>query len=87
MSRQLAGIVAPVQSVTHALDQVHDGMENQNSGARQVRDSLDRLRAGAGQSASAIEAFVTGMNQLRASVTDLNDELTKLRIVPDPSKD
>jgi methyl-accepting chemotaxis protein WspA len=87
VSRQLAGIVAPVQSVTHALDQVHDGMENQNSGARQVRDSLDRLRTGAGQSASAIEAFVTGMNQLRASVTDLNDELMKLRIDPEHSKD
>jgi methyl-accepting chemotaxis protein len=85
VSRQLAGIVAPVQSVTQALDQVHDGMENQNSGARQVRDSLDRLRAGAGQSASAIEAFVTGMNQLRASVTVLNDELTKLRIDPSAS--
>jgi len=82
VSRQLAGIVAPVQSVTQALDHVHDGMENQNAGARQIRDSLDRLRVGAGQSASAVEAFVTAMNQLRASVGELNDELVRLRIDP-----
>ncbi len=87
VSQQLAGIVAPVQSVTQALDQVHDGMENQNAGARQIRDSLDRLRAGAGQSASAIEAFVTAMNQLRASVTDLNDDLTRLRVDPAPGRE
>jgi methyl-accepting chemotaxis protein len=87
VSRQLAGIVAPVQSVTQALDHVHDGMENQNAGARQIRDSLDRLRVGAGQSASAVEAFVTAMNQLRASVGELNDELVRLRIDPTGAPD
>ena len=82
VSRQLAGVAAPVQSVTQALDQVHNGMENQNAGARQVRDSLERLRVSAGQSASAVEAFVTAMNQLRASVAEINDELVRLRVDP-----
>lgn len=87
VSQQLAGIVQPVQSVTQALDEVHEGMENQHAGARQIRDSLDRLRTGAGQTASSVEAFVEAMNQLRASVADLNEELARLRVDPNHAPD
>ena len=80
VGEQLARIVAPVESVTRSLEQLHDGMETQSSGARQVRESMERLRGEAGQSATTTESFARSIDGFRHAIVDLNDEAARFRI-------
>ena len=40
VSEKLGRVIEPVQSVTHALEQVHESMESQSQGARQIREAM-----------------------------------------------
>ncbi|MFM7249544.1 MAG: methyl-accepting chemotaxis protein [Planctomycetaceae bacterium] len=80
VGEQLARIVAPVESVTRSLEQLHDGMETQSAGARQVRESMERLRGEAGLSATTTESFARSIDGLRHAIVDLNDEAARFRV-------
>jgi methyl-accepting chemotaxis protein WspA len=79
VSEKLGRIIEPVQSVTRALETVHDGMQAQSAGARQIRDAMESLRADAGESAASLAANTASLAELRGAIVELNAEAARFR--------
>jgi methyl-accepting chemotaxis protein len=82
ISEQLGRIIEPVQSVTHSLESVHEGMRAQSQGARQIRDAMETLRGGAGESAASVAVFSSALDELRRSIAELNAETARFKTEP-----
>jgi methyl-accepting chemotaxis protein WspA len=72
VSEDLGRVIDPVQSVTRALEQVHEGMEAQSAGARQIRDAMVSLRANAATSAASLATFDRSLDGLRRAIDVLD---------------
>ncbi len=72
VSEQLGRIIAPVQSVTQALERVHEGMATQSEGARHIRAAMETLRGDAAESAASLEAFASAVAAVRGAASELN---------------
>ena len=74
VSGKLGRVIEPVQSVTLALEQVHESMESQSQGARQIRAAMESLRADAMASATAVSVVARSLTELRAAIAELTAE-------------
>ncbi|MFM7243139.1 MAG: methyl-accepting chemotaxis protein [Planctomycetaceae bacterium] len=77
VSEKLGRIIEPVQSVTRALETVHEGMQAQSEGARQIRDAMESLRTDAGESAASLAANTASLAELRRAIVELNAEAAR----------
>ena len=77
VSEKLGRVIEPVQSVTLALEQVHEGMEAQSQGARQIRQAMETLRGDAAASASSLGIFTSSLAELRTAIGELNREAAR----------
>ncbi len=79
VSEQLGRVIEPVQTVTQALEHVHEGMQAQSLGARQIRDTIEGLTEGAGASSASMAVFAGSLDDLRRAIRELNVEAARFR--------
>ncbi len=79
VSEQLGRVIEPVQTVTQALEHVHEGMQAQSLGARQIRDTIEGLTEGAGASSASMTVFAGSLDALRRAIRELNVEASRFR--------
>ena len=85
ISDNLGRVVQPVAAVSRSLEQVHEGMQAQSQGAGQIRDAMKSLQTAAGESSAATAMFYASLDELRASINELNTESGRFRLETPPA--
>jgi methyl-accepting chemotaxis protein WspA len=85
ISEQLGKIITAVQRLNERFEQVTEGMSVQSQGAEQIREAVVHLSDGVNQTLDSLREFNQATVQLRESVGDLKDEVSRFRIDSAPT--
>ncbi len=80
VSEKLSEIISAVQAISSRFGQVADGMHAQSQGAQQIRDAMLQLADGAERTAGALASSNKATIELRASVGELKDEVSRFTV-------
>ena len=80
VSGTLGEIITSVQAISARFGDVAEGMRAQSQGAQQIRDAMSRLADGAERTAGALEDSNKATVELRASVGELKQEVSRFTV-------
>ncbi|GIW89170.1 MAG: hypothetical protein KatS3mg108_3494 [Isosphaeraceae bacterium] len=80
IERQLGDVIHAVQDLLPQFHQVNEGMAAQSQGADQIREAMSHLSEGAARTSETIREFHRATENLRDSINNLKNDISKFRI-------
>ena len=80
LNTQTGQVISEVAALSDRFGQVNEGMRNQTSGAEQINDAMGMMSDTTRKTSSALEEFNRATEHLRASVEQLNAEISQFKV-------